>query len=152
MLRNRSPLPLLLPTLILASLLCFNNCVQRPQSEESTVSSSSHFQHADKMTSCLVCHIPDRPTPTLGYVHYNNQDCVTCHVPTTWSDHSWHFHNPAQPTCIQCHHKDQPPSPQGLAHYNNQDCLLCHQAALTPGITWASLKPSASSNTSASPK
>ena len=126
----------------LVCLIGFTNCTQRPQADSSSGSAtlnSTGFTHADKMSSCLPCHIPDRAAPTSGYVHYNNQDCVTCHTPTAWSNHNWHLNNPAQTTCIQCHRKDQPVSTNGASHYNNQDCVTCHQAALTPGVTWANL-------------
>jgi hypothetical protein len=128
---------------IMGCLIGFTNCTQTPQATTLSGSAnfgSSSFTHADKMSSCLPCHIPDRAAPTQGYVHYNNQDCVTCHTPTKWSEHSWHFRNPAQPTCIHCHRKDQPTTTSGNSHYNNQDCITCHQAALVPGVTWASLK------------
>lgn len=117
----------------------FTNCTERPRVEDLS-SESVGFQHSEKILSCVPCHVPDRAAPTKGFVHYNNQDCVTCHTPTRWSEHSWHFRNPAQPTCAQCHRKDQPVVARGATHYDNQDCISCHQAALTPGITFANTK------------
>lgn len=119
----------------------FNNCAQNPQVTEESARVAS-FKHTTNITSCSTCHTPDRPR-NAAFVHYNNQDCATCHFipPATWSEHSWHLRNPAAPTCAQCHQKDQPAAVNGVVHYNNADCVNCHKAPLTAGITWQDRKP-----------
>lgn len=88
------------------------------------------FRHTGTETTCLTCHTGDRPAPVNSVTHYNNGDCISCHVAgTLWSNHSFHSHNTTPTACTSCHEKDRKAPVNGAIHGNGADCVGCHTVA-----------------------
>lgn len=120
--------------LLLSSFLLSLGCVKRPQLELSQLGLVS-FKHTGTEATCLNCHTADRPAAINGVNHFNNEDCLYCHVAgSTWTNHNYHTKYPNPTSCNQCHEKDRKPPASGVPHGNGGDCVSCH----TVGANWAS--------------
>ena len=86
------------------------------------------IDHANFTTSCIDCHVPDRPAPVDQTPHGNNLDCNTCHrfiaADPQWLSRQQFSHVPAPTSCLSCHgslRPKAPPHPDTTA-----DCAACH--------------------------
>lgn len=113
------------------------------QADAIWVGNSRTYAHSTTLSSCVSCHAPNRPAPIAGVKHYDNQDCATCHHPTTANDNNGltlaqvqtafrgvyaYTHASNIASCNSCHEKNRP-SP---THNPGLDCKLCH----TTNDTW----------------
>ena len=113
------------------------------------------FGHSPQTTSCVACHVSDRPSGPVGMVgtygtsQFDHSlgggtgDCVTCHtlipanIGVQWAG-GYYSHSPAPTTCITCHIKDRPVGPAGTQMFDHAnggqgDCVVCHNH---PGVTF----------------
>lgn len=106
--------------------------VQQPKVEAKYARAS--FKHSSTETTCLNCHTADRPAAVNSFTHYNNNDCILCHVAgSLWTDHAFHAKNATPTACATCHEKDRKPPAGGVAHGSGADCVGCHSV----GSSWA---------------
>lgn len=127
----------------LAALLQACGAVQPPSAATSNVQAAT-FSHANFTTTCIACHLADRPTYLVSsYVHsyavHGDDDCVECHTQPgiTWAG-AYHQHDPIVGIqCATCHVADRPKVanyPDGTmvqGHFEGQDCVNCHLPQLT---------------------
>lgn len=138
------------PGLILTFALCalsilVEGCgaVQTPSAATSTIKSAT-FSHVGFTTTCIGCHLADRPTIVVSsyqhdYALHGHDDCVECHTQAgiTWTG-AYHQHDPIPGIqCAICHVEDRPTMatyPDGTVvqgHFNGHDCVECHLPQLT---------------------
>lgn len=140
-----------LPVLLL-SIAFLSNC-SKLAPKVSAAKMSAAFDHTG-VTTCIACHIPNRPTTPVGNPLFDHSqggtgDCATCHmavasnIGVSWAGgvfaHSLTFN-----ACISCHTSSQWPTSAGpfnsasgslvaLFPHSTQgsgDCVTCHQKAL----------------------
>lgn len=120
------------------------------------------FSHSPVPTSCIGCHVGDRPTGTVGtnppFNHASNNgaglgDCKICHLSpgVTWTG-GVISHSPRPTTCAGCHGTQKPaaavrstnPVVVDGQHYVNDylhslvagDCAACHAGVPPQASDW----------------
>jgi hypothetical protein len=105
------------------------------------------YSHTIGLTSCTNCHSANRPAPVNGFVHYANNDCVSCHHPGSTNNTNGftqaqiesafltayaYTHPTTLTSCASCHEKNRPSAATG--HVQGADCVSCHHT----NDTWTS--------------
>jgi hypothetical protein len=115
--------------------------IKRPGVSNNSSYSLLKFNHNGFASGCIACHEEKRPAPmpaptwapVAEFLHYDNQDCNTCHsAGGSWTSHSFN-HSPTPLTCYQCHESDRSAPVAGHQHGAQGDCKSCHSVA----STWA---------------
>ncbi len=118
---------------LLSVVFVFWGCdIKKPTVEASFATVG--FRHTGTETTCVTCHLQNRPAAINGFSHYNNNDCVSCHIAGgLWTTHTFHAQNSNPVSCSSCHEKDRKAAVLGVPHGNGDDCVGCH----TVSNSWA---------------